>query len=301
MTQGNTGSDAIYVPGYTEDELQRLTDQGKLVAATTRALLVEAGLQPGMRVLDVECGVGDVSLLLAELVGSSGEVVGLDTNARALELAQARAVTIGASQTRFVQSDLRKFPVARSFDAVVCRFVLMYFADPASVLRRLAAHIGPGGIVAFQEFQIEHTPMSSTPVPLWEHWYAWAAPAYSQAQVQMNMGLRLRQTFLDAGLHAPRVHMDVCLACPGDDVEVRVATNTLRSALPLIEKFGIPTADELDLDTFGQRYAAESSRAPVPSIRSYPWCAPGHDCPLPRACVLFNQRSSRWGGLVCPS
>jgi SAM-dependent methyltransferase len=87
MTQANAGRDAIYVPGYTEDELQRLTLQGRLVGRTTRALLVEAGLELGMRVLDVGCGVGDVSLLLAELVGSSGEVVGVDTNARALELA----------------------------------------------------------------------------------------------------------------------------------------------------------------------------------------------------------------------
>ena len=53
------------------------------------------------------------------------------------------------------------------------------------------------------------------------------------------------------------MQMDICLACPGDDVEVRVATNTLRSALPLIETFGIATAEETDVDTFGQRYAAE--------------------------------------------
>jgi SAM-dependent methyltransferase len=274
MTQGNTSRDAIYVPGYTEDELQRLTDQGKLVGATTRTLLIEAGVQPGMRVLDVGCGAGDVSLLVAELVGSSGEVVGVDTNARALELAQARAVASDARQLRLVQSDLRELSVERGFDAVVGRFVLMYLAEPADVLRRLAGHLGPGGILAFQEFQIEHTPMSSVRVPLWERWCAWLLPAYRRAQVEMNMGLRLRQAFLDAGLPAPRVHMDVCLACPGDAVEVRVATNTLRSALPLIEKFSVATADEIDVDTFGQRYAAELASTGavhtlVPMVRAW--------------------------------
>jgi hypothetical protein len=54
--------------------------------------------------------------------------------------------------------------------------------------------------------------------------------------------------------------MDVCLACPGHKVEVTVATNTLRSALPLIEKFGIATAAEVDVDTFGRRYAAELAK-----------------------------------------
>ncbi|MBV9545648.1 MAG: class I SAM-dependent methyltransferase [Chloroflexi bacterium] len=198
----------------------------------------------------------------------------MDTNARALELAQARAVANGAKQVRVVQSDLREFPVERSFDAVVGRFVLMYVADPASVLRRLAGHLGADGILAFQEFQIEHMPMSSVRVPLWERWCAWLLPAYRQAQVEMNMGLRLRQTFVDAGLPAPRVHMDVCLACPGDDVEVRVATNTLRSALPLIERFGIATAADVDVDTFGQRYAAELASAgavhtTVPMVRAW--------------------------------
>ena len=50
-------------------------------------------------------------------------------------------------------------------------------------------------IMAFQEFQIEHVPMSSMPVPLWERWCAWLIPAYRQANVEMNMGLRLRQMF----------------------------------------------------------------------------------------------------------
>jgi hypothetical protein len=68
--------------------------------------------------------------------------------------------------------------------------------------------------------------------------------------------------------------MDVCLACPGDEVEVRVATNTLRSALPLIERFGIATAAEVDVDTFGQRYAAELASAgaihtTVPMVRAW--------------------------------
>ncbi|MBV9169440.1 MAG: class I SAM-dependent methyltransferase, partial [Chloroflexi bacterium] len=91
----------------------------------------------------------------------------MDTNARALELAQARAVASGAKQVRFVESDVREFPVERSFDAVVGRFVLMYLADPAGVLRRLAGHLGADGILAFQEFQIERTVYAGR-VSLWE-------------------------------------------------------------------------------------------------------------------------------------
>jgi 2-polyprenyl-3-methyl-5-hydroxy-6-metoxy-1,4-benzoquinol methylase len=257
MTQGHTPRDAIYAPGYTEAELHRLTDQAQLVASATRTLLLEAGIGPGMRVLDVGCGPGDVSLLAAERVGPTGEVVGLDTSDRILELARARAEASGTTQVRFVQTDLREYSVDSLFDAVVGRFVLMYLADPAGVVRHVAQYVRPGGIVAFQDSQFEHTPMASARVPLWEQWCAWIVALSRRSGIETNMGVRLRQTFLDAGLPAPHVHMDVTLACPGDEVAARVVTNTLRSALPMLEHFGIATTAEVDVDTFGQRYAAE--------------------------------------------
>ena len=211
-----------------------------------------------MRVLDVGCGPGDVSLLLAERVGPTGEIVGVDTNDRVLQLARARVSASGATQVRFVQSDLREFPVTTLFDAVVGRFILMYLADPAAVVRRVAHYVHPGGIVAFQEFQFEFIPLTSARVPLFEQWRSWGTAVFRQAGVETSMGLRLRQIFVDAGLPAPSLHMDACLASPGgDELAARVVANSLRSALPLVEQFGIATAAEVDIDTFEQRYLAE--------------------------------------------
>jgi ubiquinone/menaquinone biosynthesis C-methylase UbiE len=255
MTQ--TGDDAIYAMGYTEDELHRLTDQAQLYASSTRALLLEAGIGPGMRVLDVGCGPGDVSLLLAERVGPTGEVVGVDTNDRVLQLARARVSDRGATQVRFVQVDLRELPVDTVFDAVVGRFVLMYLADPADVVRRVAQYVCAGGVVAFQEFQFEFTPLASAPVPLFEQFRSWGSAVFRRAGVETSMGLRLWQVFLDAGLPAPSLHLDGYMACPGDELAARVVANSLRSALPLVEQFGIATAAEVDIDTFAQRYLAE--------------------------------------------
>src|SRR5690554_3222064 len=67
-----------YVLGHSEQELARLEKQGELFGAETRQVLVRAGLAPGMRVLDVGCGAGDVSLIAAELVGPAGTVIGID-------------------------------------------------------------------------------------------------------------------------------------------------------------------------------------------------------------------------------
>ena len=257
MTQGQTGRDAIYALGYTEDELHRLADQGQLYASSTRALLLEAGIGPGMRVLDVGCGPGDVSLLVAERVGPTGEVVDVDTNGRVLQLARARVSASGATHVRFVQTDLREFRVDTLFDAVVGRFVLMYLADPADVVRRVAQYVHPGGVVAFQEFQFEFTSLGSAPLPLFEQFRSWGLAVFRRAGVDTSMGLRLRQIFLDAGLPAPSLHLDGYMAGPGDQLAARVVANSLRSALPLVEQFGIATAAEVDIDTFAQRYLAE--------------------------------------------
>jgi ubiquinone/menaquinone biosynthesis C-methylase UbiE len=104
-----------------------------------------------MRVLDVGCGVGDVTLLAADVVGNEGYVVGVDAEPRSLAFASDRAASAGVRHVEFVQSDLRNFAADEPFNAVVGRFVLMHLADPAGVLRHLIAMLRPGGIVAFQE------------------------------------------------------------------------------------------------------------------------------------------------------
>ncbi|MBV9601086.1 MAG: class I SAM-dependent methyltransferase [Chloroflexi bacterium] len=257
MTHDQTGRDAIYAMGYTEDELRRLTDQGQLYASSTRALLLDAGIGHGMHVLDVGCGPGDVSLLVAERVGASGEVIGVDTNERVLQLARARVSASGFTQARFVNSDLREFPADTLFDAVVGRFVLMYLADPADVVRRVAQYVRPGGAVAFQEFQFEFTSLGSAPLPLFEQFRSWGLAVFRRAGVDTSIGLKLRQIFLDAGLPGPSLQLDGYIAGPGDELAARVVANSLRSALPLVEQFGIATAAEVDIDTFAQRYLAE--------------------------------------------
>ncbi|MGO3725704.1 class I SAM-dependent methyltransferase, partial [Staphylococcus carnosus] len=54
----------------------------------TLRLLEDANIHPGMRVLDVGCGPGEVTGLLAALVGDSGKVIGIDTNTQLLNLAK---------------------------------------------------------------------------------------------------------------------------------------------------------------------------------------------------------------------
>ena len=68
----HTSSADNYVLGHTPFAIQRLLRLGQICHPFTRSMLVEAGLTTGMRVLDIGCGPGDVSLIAAELVGETG-------------------------------------------------------------------------------------------------------------------------------------------------------------------------------------------------------------------------------------
>ena len=73
-----------YVLGHSEQELARLRRQAKLIDPITRQFLIQAGVTSGMRILDVGCGAGDVSFIAASLIGSQGEVIGVDRSPDAL-------------------------------------------------------------------------------------------------------------------------------------------------------------------------------------------------------------------------
>ena len=82
---------AEYALGYSEREKERLIIQSRLYGELTERLFRMAGIQPGMSVLDVGCGVGDVSLLAATIVGPAGSVLGVDRAADSIDTAQGRA------------------------------------------------------------------------------------------------------------------------------------------------------------------------------------------------------------------
>ena len=79
-----TPSEEIYVLGHAKTEVQRLLLQGRLHDEFTEHAMHLAGLRPGMRVLDVGCGPGDVSLIAARLVGPTGTVLGVDAAAEVM-------------------------------------------------------------------------------------------------------------------------------------------------------------------------------------------------------------------------
>ncbi len=83
-----TNSTPHYALGSTDAEQERLIRQAALLAPFTERFFLGAGIGPGQRVLDIGSGVGDVAMLVAKLVNPSGEVVGVERDARSIARAR---------------------------------------------------------------------------------------------------------------------------------------------------------------------------------------------------------------------
>ena len=171
-------SNPNYALGHSSRELDRLIFQGTVFAPHTRQLLIEAGLTPGMRVLDVGSGSGDVSFLAADLVGPQGLILGVDRSTEAVERARTRAIHRNVTNIAFQVGDPASMDFDRSFDAIIGRFVLMYQDDPTTSLKAMLRYLREGGVVAFQE-------LDSTACRAWP-----AVPVFDEAARWLAEGLR---------------------------------------------------------------------------------------------------------------
>ncbi len=118
------------------------------LAPVLEQVLAQAALQPGERVLDVGCGTGASVLAVSAQVGAQGAVLGLDISDPLLRRGAVRAA--GLEQARFLLADAQTHdfePV--SFDALISRFGVMFFADPAAAFANMARALRPGGRMVF--------------------------------------------------------------------------------------------------------------------------------------------------------
>lgn len=99
----------------------------------------------GDRVLDIGCGFGDTAQQIAQLVGKSGSVLGIDVASRFIDVAQREARDAGLDHLRFAVADLQTITFEETFDYAFSRFGTMFFALPVPALGNVANALVPGG------------------------------------------------------------------------------------------------------------------------------------------------------------
>jgi len=262
MSEASDGGSATagdYTLGHSAPELERLIQQGRFLGDLTEHLLRLAGLGPGMHVLDVGCGTGDVCLLLAgRLVGPEGAVTGVDVSAEAIAVARERTRSGGLANVEFIVADAAELTLDQPVDAVVGRLVLTHLTQPAALVRRLLSNLRPGGVVVFQEPDLT-TVRAEPPCPLLEATIDRIAGTIARAGGNPRSGLRLRTTFMEAGLPAPRMILEGRVDSEGESPVWSMLAQQTRTLLPVMERFGLATAEEVDVETLAARLREEAT------------------------------------------
>jgi SAM-dependent methyltransferase len=247
-----------YVLGHSDFEIERLQIQSAVLAKITRRLIAECNIKSGMRVLDIGCGAGDVSMLLAEAVGPSGQVVAIDREARAVEVTRSRAETAGHRNVEaFVATD-DDIPIAKPFDAALGRNVLPHQRDPVAMIRRVASTVRPGGIVAFHEFAAyqPNSFQASPRVALYDQVASAMNASLDAAMPSPDVAGRLVECFGEAGLPSPHLFCE-CVIGDSTSSIARWLALTYRAMLPHIVRLGLEPAGVGDPETLVQRLEAE--------------------------------------------
>lgn len=254
-----TANQTTYVLGHSEQELERLARQAKMIDPITRRGFLKAGLAPEMQVLDVGSGVGDVAFLAASIVGPSGTVVGTDRVSIALETARSRASTLGFANVSFVEGDPTALAFDSPFDAVIGRYVLMFQPDPVALLRGVARHARSGGLVAFHE--PDWAAARSFPrCELYDRACDWIVELVKATGARERMGAELTQAFVEAGLPAPAMEVGELIGGGEQAVEpVSLVSEIIVNVMPELEKHGIVTRSEVAPDDLYERILAEAS------------------------------------------
>lgn len=253
-------TDPTYALGRSDDEHARLTEQANFLRPLTERLFKKAGIAPGMKVLDVGSGVGDVAFLVAELVGPDGSVVGVDMDSAALEKGRRRAGQLKLRNVEFIHGDIRTAALPGPFDAAVGRLVLLYFADPVAALTRIAAQVRPKGIVAFQEMEMNDAAVRAAYGDLLVGRVAVAiCRSFAAAGVRVNMASELLHTYVEAGLGKPELLGEFVVGGGPDFAGYSWLANTMRSLAPMARKLGILLESLGDLDTLTERLRSEAA------------------------------------------
>lgn len=138
-----------YVLGNQKSEIDRLDIQASFFEPFARETIQKAGIKRGMKCLDVGCGSGSVTRLLADMVGSEGKVVGIDVDDKYIQYCESINTS---SHVKFVHQDICSAAAQDgAYDIVFSRFMFVHLKDPRSAVRAMKEQVKKGGRVIIQE------------------------------------------------------------------------------------------------------------------------------------------------------
>jgi SAM-dependent methyltransferase len=271
MSTAATVASDRYALARTSEEYERLRAQSRIWEPVTARLLDRIGLAPGARCLDAGCGPGETMRLMAERVGPSGRVLGIDLDAPLGAHAVATLHGAGHRQCDFAQVDVtagEPLPGA-PFDLVYARLLLYHLPARVAVLERLWDAVAPGGHLLVQDYDVGAAGVIPSPASIDEFLRVMTA-AFEARGCDVHVGSRLPQLFAQAGVGTP------------DDTDVAGRIEPLATAAPRL---------------FAPVYRGVLATALAHGITTEP-DAGAWELALRRDAQRFPDRPTRWPLLV---
>lgn len=237
----------------------------------TERMLDDAPIRAGMRVIDIGCGPGTVSLMLSRRVGDRGHVFAVDRDPKMLEVARAQARDAGFFNVTFVEGGFDVvLPGHGTLDAAVGRRVLMYQPDATQAVAQLARAVRPGGLIAFHEHDTSLVNDGRTDLPLHDQVRSWLREMLRKEEVNLHMGFDLHGALSAAGLTVERVRAEANVLTPTAEYPV---ASIIRAVLPRLLKHGIVTDTDADVDMLDERLQAERKQNNATCLWELVFCA----------------------------
>jgi len=186
-----------HILGSDDPEVTHHRSQAVLPGEPTELLLHRGGIERGMRVLDLGCGPGDMTLQVAAMVGAEGYVVGLERDSAQISVAERRRAAMGVANVEFQQGDSCTFTTAEPFDAVVCR-LLRQLPDTVGVLAHHLGTLRPGGVFIAIDYDA-HAARALPDVALFSEVRGRLSAACRHAQTEPSIGRQLPMYLGQAG------------------------------------------------------------------------------------------------------
>jgi len=210
-------TDRDYVLGTHDEELARLGLQHRVWRPVVLDCWQRAGLTVGKRVLDAGAGPGYATVDLAEIVGSTGEVVALERSRNFVHAIETACRARSLSNVKIYEIDLITDDLpAGDYDFAWCRWVVSFVSDPALLIQKLAGVMPKNSLAIFHEYGHYETWGFFPRAPMQERFREHVIATWRESGGEPDGAARLSELLANNGfvIRSARPHV-FCLR-PGD-------------------------------------------------------------------------------------